>query len=691
MARGKVEIVNSIKKIKAPKKLIGRPQNTKIKVKMKKLEDIKSSLSRFENRLEAKRLSQRVNPNLILHPPITTMSISTNLINLIDYMYYDVGENDIEDMYNVINQGDANSLEIQKLNEKISAQYECLYNVYLLLDKTGQLSKLLSLENKNVEALNEVLSIDNQIEKLSRDGIKTMIDNIDLNKKEDVIKMLVFNRQLLNRLGHNYEETTCLRISNQCKSSTEYIKEKKEFIAEIFRIADNAYETITIDDYGKKMLKMIEISKIFKPDKNSSFNDVLERYLNQRKDKSNDKIKNLLEREILKSIAPRDLRSYDQDNYAVDVYFKMIEFMKQYNKTMESDKNNGINPPEFHDFLDKVLKDDMIDNINNIHGLFTRVVKKTTVKGEVVNVKENLIDKIKNYVKRLEKDGYMKNPVATLIEISKDLEIEEKLMKAKHITTMMLVRQYELGSNQLYIENDSAQNGMDGVLDVYLEGYLQVFGGHYKPDELEATDQRVQSLNSVRSDVNLGFEKKSRGMDLSVGVPMQKLTEGQVREFRELTRTIDFLEGRMGTEEVDKSTLPKLELLEGYKEKDPSLYNILKVRILLGAGLDKFKEFYGIDDKQRFSVKNMLSVEQIMFAEQMVGIVKSNMMTLETLKTSVDPKVFDFISLELQRENDVKSVLNSPMAEHISNEGQNREGSLLERQLREDIQQEQAD
>ena len=61
----------------------------------------------------------------------------------------------------------------------------------------------------------------------------------------------------------------------------------------------------------------------------------------------------------------------------------------------------------------------------------------------------------------------------------------------------------------------------------------------------------------------------SRGIDLSVCVPMQKLTEGQVREFRELTRTIDFLEGRMGTEEVDKSTLPKLELLEGYKEKDP--------------------------------------------------------------------------------------------------------------------------
>lgn len=688
MARGKVEIVNSIKNIKAPKRLNGRTPNTKIKVKRAKLEDLKSTLSRFENRLEAKRLSQRVNPNLILQPPRTTKSISTNLINLIDYMYYDIGENDIEDMYNAINQGDANSLEIQKLNEKISAQYECLYNVYLLLDKTGQLSELLSLENKNIEALNEVLSIDNQIEKLSPDGFKTMINNIDLNKKEDVIKMLVFNRQLLNRLGHNYEETICIRISNQCKSSTEYIKEKKEFIAEIFRIADNAYETCTIDDYGKKMLKMIEISKIFKPDKNSNFKDVLERYLNQRKDKSNDKIKNLLEREILKSIAPRDLRSYDQDNYAVDVYFKMIEFMKQFNKTMESDKNNGINPPEFHDFLNKVLKDDKIDNI---HGLFTRVVKKTTVKGEVVNVKENLIDKIKNYVKRLEKDGYMKNPVATLIEISKDLEIEEKFMKAKHITTMMLVRQYELGSNQLYIENDSAQNGMDGVLDVYLDGYLQVFGGHYKPDELEATDQRVQSLNSVRPDVNLGFEQKSRGIDLSVGVPMQKLTEGQVREFRELTRTIDFLEGRMGTEEVDKSTLPKLELLEGYKEKDPSLYNILKVRILLGAGLDKFKEFYGIDDKQRFSVKNMLSVEQIRFAEQMVGIIRNNMMTLETLKNSVDPMVFDFISLELQRGNDVKSVLNSSMAEHISNEGQNREGTLLTRQLRGDIQQEQAD
>ena len=644
MARSKKEIVNSFKRLKNKRFF---PSQKSYCIRSKRNAEQRYFIA--EKDIESERLYQKPYFYFSINPSKTIELASKNLINLIDYRYCDVGENDIENMYNAIDQGDINSSEIQKLKENIKVQYKCLCNAFLILYETGQLKELLSLENKNIEFLNELLSADNQIEKLNRDGFKTMIDNIDLEKKEDVIKLLVFNRQLLNRLGHNYEESICIKISKHCKSSKEYNNEMNKFIAEVYRI-----------------------------------------------DKPNDNIKNALELEIRKLYEPKDFSLYNHDqkednyhyNYVVNVYSTMIGFFKQYNKIMESDKKNNINPPKFYDFINKVLRN---DNINDIYSLFTRVIKERNAKGKERYVKENLIDKIRNYVKIVERNGYMNNPVETLIEISKDLEIEEKIMKVKHIITMMLVRQYELGSNQLYIENDRAQNGKNGVVDVYLDGYLQVFGGHYKSDELEATDQRVQSLNSVRSDVNLGFEKNSRGMDLSVGVPMQKLTEGQVREFRELTRTIDFLEGRMGTEEVDKSTLPKLELLEGYKEKDPSLYNILKVRILLGAGLDKFKEFYGIDDKQRFSVKNMLSVEQIVFAEQMVGIIRNNMMTLETLKNSVDPMVFDFISLELQRGNDVKSVLNSSMVEHISNEGQNREGALLTRKLRGDIQQEQAD
>ena len=101
---------------------------------------------------------------------------------------------------------------------------------------------------------------------------------------------------------------------------------------------------------------------------------------------------------------------------------------------------------------------------------------------------------------------------------------------------------------------------------------------------------------------------------------MEKITPSQKKEFEQLAETISYLDGNIYDPEKE-SELLKLEELRALKNDKKSIgtYQILKVKFLLGAGIDRYRSYYVEERNQEENERNSqhggtnpLSVKKLM-------------------------------------------------------------------------------
>ena len=467
-----------------------------------------------------------------------------------------------------------------------SEQKDICYSIFYLLGRTGILDVFIPKENEIIKTMNEILSEPNQIELLTKDSIVEYIKSLNcINNDNDKNLILLINRHFLNKLGHSCEILSVFPIYHGCGCS----KFKEERIDEVVSELLETFRSNDINDdikYKKYESLYKEFTKKISDDK----------YLMIKELSISDpeKARMILSKDIKNGIkvkyAPKDdfTMAYREHNKAFSVllFKKFEELFKEYSRKAKELGKTDI------DF---------------------KGVIKSIIDGEIPNEEEgfsDILNKIQDEINSLYNKIFLKNPEMTYIQLAENITREDRFMQVKHKTTQALLMRYLAGDKSLYIEKEDI-NGENGATTIYLDGSPQIWSVHHKEYEEIASDPYLIELNNVDEEIAKGFNPNS-GVTYNIFSPMKLLTEEQKSEFKKLAKTIRYLDG-IDTEIDSTEEYLKLDELRKIKDSDDKKYTFYRNSILLGAGVEEFKKYYGkrehnriIDEKNVEEEKKML-------------------------------------------------------------------------------------
>ena len=237
---------------------------------------------------------------------------------------------------------------------------------------------------------------------------------------------------------------------------------------------------------------------------------------------------------------------------AVVTYDKLSEIMRDYDKAIRANRANEIDVPSFSEFFRDVL-----ESQNRGDGFEFSEIEKRNGDGT-----QNIAKNIKNFLKSVQNN--FENPEQLFIDITKKMEFADRLFEVKNRYTRVLVDCFSQESP--YFMENFLPEGDDGVVDVYLDGYMQAFGGHYKSYDTLAEEYDVQTLPKIPKTVSFSFFESDDGHSFSTFVPLNKLTDAQRADCVRLWETIEAVENGTVDESKEYFKLDEVKRVFGVKK-----------------------------------------------------------------------------------------------------------------------------
>lgn len=557
-------------------------------------------------------------------------SITADIGNILTCSYSMFKTNDINDISN-----NQESFEIQK---------EILIEIIRLLEKTGCLDELIISENNNINEINKFLSDENKISQFSdKEKVLEQIRRLQMSVENDIEKMLVFNRHFINKLAHNFDEYMV----------TELVLNS----ANIKKRVNGLIEAYLSDPQNKKNankanaeLKEIGISTSIQSLRIQAIKKIIDDGVYTSKSDAEELKKN--PEKALKAIIDRGNKPKDINNLIVQniqaivnthinahkdsindkkilkcqsIFKEFDKLHKDYNLYFKKNSNSFI---AFQPF-EELLKDIFEEN--------TR--KKINVHKKYDDIKE--VQNVKKFISKLKEQGIIQNINDVLMDIAENLEAKELLYNVKHFTTLSLIEASHLEGSKIQMRNNPANGEIPGVVDVLVDGHMQIFGGHYKENDFETTNFEIQSLPGVPREVNDTFMSPNETQILSnVFIPLEEITQGQRDEFERNLQLMEFIENQNNEKAAnansskmlielkekilkDESWKERLKNLEELYKQDRVSFNALKLKFVLGCGLETYRRYYEggevITQEAEISSEEAATLETLSNSASLVG------------------------------------------------------------------------
>lgn len=559
------------------------------------------------------------------------------------------------------------NLEDENARKNLLKQKKYLQRSVLDLEKIGCLDELINSENSNIDGLNEFLSDENKIPKISKKSLLSDINSLDVTKPEDAIRMLLMNRHFTNKLAHNYEAFVISNIYMNTVNDNVF-RTKVERNDEILKRQIKEKQDRIIELYNKARLKYAEESKKGKVTDFSFANEFFEEYKEFVSKNKNATMKDLIinknpnnEKRIRENIGSK-LTKQNKQKEKTNKFEYCLEVFEELNVLMNSFdnlklKSNGIIKMEsFHDLVARILKNPKHNND------FSQL--ETTINGKPSNVGEN----VSKLIGRLRSEGVIENLNSVLSCITKRMELVKQLYATKHFFTISLVNAAQKYPQLISLEHDSPNDIDYGVVDIYYKNMMQVFGGHYKEYEVEASDSRIKLLPPVREEVRESFNNKnSKTGDtyLATYIPIKPLNEAQKNEFKKVLSIMNSVEEGKADFEDDLTSK-----IERFKREKPQVYETIRTRINIATNEECFI------DKTKIEL-TPFEMQTLDFAMQAI----KNGTTMDEINSMFSEKIIDYIKIIQESPKEVTqkprtvedAIKDTRFSNVISDEGKNKE------------------
>ena len=574
------------------------------------------------------------------------------------------------------------NLENKNAERNLKKQKQYLQRVILDLEKIGCLDELINTENSNIEEINELLSDENKISRISKKSLIDEVKKLDVSKPEDAIRMLLMNRHFTNKLAHNYEAFIISNIYMNTVNDNEFkaknqrkedvlnkkIKEKQDKILELYNQARAEYadklKQGLVTDFSFANEFFEEYKEFVSKNKNATMKDLI----TNRNPNNEKKIRENIENKIIKQNKQKE--KTNKFEYCLDTFEELNVLMNSFD-LLKSNSNGIIKTESFHDLVSRILKNPKHNND------FSQL--ESNIKGEPANIGEKT-DKLIN---RLRNDGVIENVDAVLSCITKKMELVKQLYATKHFFTISLVNASQKYPQLISLEHSAPNNIDDGVVDIYYKNMMQVFGGHYKEYEVEAFDSRIKLLPPVREDVRNSFNNKNTKTGdayLATYIPIKPLNESQKEELKNALLVMNEIEE--GKNDYENNEIGLISKVERIRKEKPQVYKTIKTRIALATDEEMFVNKKPIEltpfemqtlDFAMQAIKNGTSMDEInsMFSEKIIKYIK----IIQDSTKEDEPKA---VSVK-------DAIRNEKFSSVISDEGKNQEAKgLLDKMSREE-------
>lgn len=318
--------------------------------------------------------------------------------------------------------------------------------------------------------------------------------------------------------------------------------------------------------------------------------------------------------ELLRKINTTRMKKYlYKEEYTKEVLREFIEILDDYKKAITQSKQCSFEEcPSYVEFIKSVISRSDIETFSKLEG---------SKNGFVYNI----VERVNSFIEQCTDEKIIFDITTRMTEMANQYDFREKAYTLKHDNTMMLLNAKRDGICDIYMEQTPSRESdtgktIDGVTDFFAENSMQIFGAHFKPDEPEARISWLKTCPKIPKEIDKIFSFAKSKISLHLGVPMEKITPSQKKEFEQLVETISYLDGNIYDPEKE-SELLKLEELRALKNDKKSIgtYQILKVKFLLGAGLDRYRSYYVKERNQEENERNSqhggtnpLSVKKLM-------------------------------------------------------------------------------
>ena len=555
----------------------------------------------------------------------------------------------------------------EKQLESLTKQKQFVRSVLVSLARTGCLAELVRVENRNLKILNGLLSEECQFEEIDDVMVFEDLDFLNIKKQEGIIDLYTFGRHFTNKLAHNYIDYAYAILKMNSIQEREYeLARKGEFnlyLSSIYEILGDG-TNVDINELDNVLSKLIPDDK-----ERKQRIDILMNILKKGQDKAAalEKARHNIKGKLESPDCFEKNRICRYENIT-DYFYSTINTLKnmqkQYYDIVKANTGNSkVSPETFEEVFGKVL-DGTIKKENFTEFRRTETVKKGKTKTVY------LVDEMQDFVTRF-RNGFFTNPADDVLKrLVGTLEKVEEIFSAKQFFTEALIVQAEKYPDLIRVEHlreiDEDTN-TGGVFDVILPGRIQVFGGHYKEGEFDQTDSRITSLPSANEAVSACFstDDKKAG-SLNVFIPLiNRLTNEQTEEFKNLLTTINHLDGNLDLTEEQVKSLQGYDKLRALKLSSPESYEAMKVRIALGAGIDEYKSMYAVElqaapkEKQDESINAIctLTTFQKNTADLIIAEINSRRSMQDVINDigTVNAAILEYVQTKIKQESFFRS------------------------------------
>lgn len=535
-------------------------------------------------------------------------SINQDVENMIKYRLHTY------DVKSILNLGTEDNEEAVETFEGLK---EILVAILKNLSKTGTLEDLIKNENTVIGEFNNLLSDKNKVAQLTQESVFENVQSLDMSKKEDVINMLVQLRHYANKLAHNYDNymwtTVVLNCYNQASLESakdvtqdaleKLIEKRKAYLKEQFLKRN-------IGDISEE--EFIAIIKKFGKDKKFTTNNLGVK--NKKAEANLDMIASL-------GVEKPRILSYDStEDYCIDVFEEFELMIKDYYRVRNQEKRNDLFEKNFMDFFTDSYYN---ENFEKMYGHLLVTKGKKELK---------MTDIIREFIPKIRYEGMIRDDYNTFSNIIRKFEMRDLVFSLKHFCTMALLTELKREQSEIRMENQSpskkiikkknkeVQKSEPGVVDIYVDGYIQVFGGHYKDEDPEQKDEAIQRLDCVHEDVTNSFKASNDKDSLRTFVPIARLTSIQKDECKNVVRIFDAI---ATSKEPDETMEKKLyEKINQMYHENPDLFNSLYIRFSLGAGLEQFKNKFQVSRINIGENPDVITEEEKCVADALLKTIK---------------------------------------------------------------------
>ena len=535
----------------------------------------------------------------------------------------------------------SNYEEQEYRNNNIEGMVAILKTILENYEDTGKLSNLANDENYRNETLNSIMPENIQIVANPESLLARVkdIENKVSNKtatQEEIIEMTLLLRLFLNKGAHDQEESLSTMLRSKYRSANPKIE--RELQAQVANMSVDLFNSLESGNKVQNKTRKkgtpinLQLAQTDKKEKNRII-DLVSAILKQ------EKLLRKVDKTFIEEIAGKITACPDYKHAAaifgseiektikeihneeikgkIEKYIRQVcEIEKNFEKIATNHPNN-----HFYDFVREFWS----ARINN-NPEFERNIKGTK--------KEKIYKEVKKLIDEMEKDSDLESSsIETIIkEMSEHARMDRELFTLKQLITKQILKYVEYSKKiglqaPAYVEHSSVSTiansnskELKNVIEIYIPNFINTFGDQYS--DADYTPEEITSLEDEypRVDEERRREYNVNTSSYATYLPV-KLTQEQISYLRKLSEGIGLIEESNKTlEEVkaekpeeyaqyevttQKGTINALDKLYELKETEPEEYAKVKHQILLGAGIDIFREY--ADAKRR---KEEIEVER---------------------------------------------------------------------------------